>query len=80
MSGVLGTLERGLTQLLLLFPPSPFGMLTTMAAKGEIAQWLSFMNWFIPVYSWLAIVQVWLTCILFYYVVQVVLRWINVIE
>lgn len=74
------TLEGGLKTILSLFPDSPFSVLTSMGNNGQFAELLGFLNWFIPIYSFLAILQGWLTCILFYYVWQLVLRWLKMIE
>lgn len=70
----------GLKGILGFFPPSPFAALTEMAAEGQIAEWLGYLNWFVPVGSFVAILELWLTCIAVYYVWQIILRWVKVIE
>ena len=62
-----------------LFPTSPFVILDEMA-NSEFYEWLQMMNWFIPVNSFVAILEAWLSCVAVYYVYQVVLRWVKVIE
>ena len=62
-----------------LFPTSPFVILDEMA-NTEFYEWLQMMNWFIPVNSFVAILEAWLSCVAVYYVYQVVLRWVKVIE
>ncbi len=62
-----------------LFPASPFVILDEMA-NSEFYEWLQMMNWFIPVNSFVAILEAWLSCVAVYYVYQVVLRWVKVIE
>jgi hypothetical protein len=54
--------------------------LTWLATNSDVQKYLGYVNWFIPVYSIVAVYQVWLVCILAYYAIQVVLRWIKVIE
>ena len=62
-----------------LFPTSPFVILDEMA-NSEFYEWLQMMNWFIPVNSFVAILEAWLSCVAVNYVYQVVLRWVKVIE
>ncbi len=62
-----------------LFPASPFVILDEMA-NSEFYEWLQMMNWFIPVNSFVAILEAWLSCVAVYYVYQVILRWVKVIE
>lgn len=61
------------------FPTSPFVILEQMTAT-EYYQWLKWLNWFIPINTFVAILQAWLTCIAIYYVVQIPMRWIKAIE
>lgn len=70
----------GLEAILSFFPPSPFALLDELTASPEIAEWLGFLNWFIPVNSFVAILETWLACIAIYYVWQVILRWLKAIE
>ncbi len=70
----------GLMAILFLLPDSPFVMLDKMDPTGAIAKILGFVNWFIPIYSFVAILESWLVCIAVYYVYQVVLRWLKAIE
>lgn len=73
-------LSGGLKAILGFLPPSPFAMLDKLAAGSFIMKILAFVNWFIPVYSWIGIVEGWLAAVAVYYVYQVVLRWLNAIE
>lgn len=62
-----------------LFPASPFGVLDELS--GSIAyEWLQSLNWFIPVGTFVSIFEAWLSGIAIYYVYQIVLRWVKVIE
>lgn len=60
-----------------ILPRSPFVYLT---ANDEIKTILSYINWFVPIYLWISILETWLTCIFIWYAVQIVLRWIKMIE
>lgn len=62
-----------------IFPASPFGILDELS--GSVAyEWLQFLNWFIPVGTFVSIFEAWLTGVAIYYIYQIVLRWIKVIE
>ncbi len=73
-------LSGGLNAILSLLPDSPFKVLDDLTASGEIAEWLGYVNWFVPIYSFVGILEGWLLCIGIYYIYQVVLRWLQVIE
>ena len=62
-----------------LFPESPFVVLDELA-NSEFYTWLKYLNWFIPVNSFLSVLEAWLLGIGIYYIYQIVLRWIKVIE
>lgn len=70
----------GLMAILALLPDSPFKILDNMEATGEIAEWLGYVNWFVPIYSFVGILEGWLVCIAVYYIYQVALRWLKAIE
>lgn len=38
------------------------------------------MNWFVPVGTFVGILETWLAGVAIYYVYQIVLRWVKVIE
>lgn len=62
-----------------LFPTSPFVILDSMASS-EFYEWLQMVNWFIPINTFVGILETWLSCVAVYYVYQIVLRWVKVIE
>lgn len=62
-----------------LFPTSPFVILNEMS-NSEFYEWLQMVNWFIPINTFIGILEIWLSCVAVYYVYQVVLRWVKVIE
>ena len=55
-------------------PSSPIVYLQTIP---EVEKYLGMVNWFIPIFS---LTEVWLIAIVIYYIVQIALRWIKVIE
>lgn len=62
-----------------LFPTSPFGILDEMSGS-DFYEWLRFVNWFVPIGTFISILEGWLVCVAAYYAYQIVLRWIKVIE
>lgn len=62
-----------------LFPASPFTILDELS-NSEVYEWLRMVNWFVPIGTFVGILEAWLTCVAAYYVYQIVLRWIKVIE
>lgn len=62
-----------------LFPESPFVILDELS-NTVVYEWLQYLNWFIPINSFVGIFEAWLVCVGLYYVYQIVLRWIKVIE
>ena len=62
-----------------LFPASPFTILDELS-NSEVYEWLRMVNWFIPVGTFVSIFEAWLFGVGVYYIYQIVLRWIKVIE
>ena len=62
-----------------LCPASPFTVLDELG-NSEVYEWLRMVNWFIPIGTFVSILEGWLVCVAVYYVYQIVLRWIRVIE
>lgn len=73
-------LTGGINAILSLLPDSPFVMLDNLDPTGQVAEWLGMVNWFVPIYSFVGILEGWLACIAIYYVYQIVLRWLKAIE
>lgn len=63
--------------ILKLLPTSPIVYLTR---NETISKYMSYVNWFIPIYLWISMLETWLVAVMVYYLVQVVLRWIKVVE
>ena len=62
-----------------LLPESPFVILDELS-RSEFYEWLQFLNWFVPINTFVSILEGWLVCVAVYYVYRIVLRWIKVIE
>ena len=74
-----GTLVSFAVSVVELFPESPFVVLNDMS-NSDFYTCLKYLNWFIPVSSFVSILETWLLGIGIYYIYQIVLRWIKVIE
>lgn len=61
--------------VMLLLPTSPF----TQFMNVDIP-YIDTLNWILPIGTFISILTAWLTCIALYYLVQVVLRWVKIIE
>lgn len=77
-------LSSGLTDLakkiISFFPADPIQGAVAAAGNGPVGQWLGILNWFVPVGTILSILELWLSAIAVYYIYQIVLRWVKVIE
>lgn len=58
-------------------PKSPF---VYLARNDTVVTILSYVNWFIPIYTFISILESWLIAISCYYLLSVILRWLKVIE
>ena len=74
----LGDVFSGLAdEIINVLPSSPISWLQ---ANSEISKYMSYVNWFVPVYTFIGMMEVWLTAVVIYYVVQVILRWAKIVE
>ena len=65
--------------ILKLLPESPFVALEKLS-QTEFYEWIQMLNWFIPVNTFLAILETWLVGVGLYYLYQIVLRWVKAIQ
>lgn len=70
-------MEHILATVLSLLPGSPFTAFIN--AIPEIP-FLGYLNYFVPVGEMIAIGQAWLVSITAFYLLQVILRWVKLIE
>lgn len=73
------TLTAFALRVINLLPESPFVILDELS-RSEFYEWLRILNWFIPVNTFVSILEGWLVAVAVYYVYQIVLRWVKVIE
>lgn len=67
-------------RIISIFPASPLQPLIADLRNSAVADVLGYVNWFVPVGTMIGILTGWLACIAAYYVYQIILRWIKVIE
>lgn len=79
MDGLTNAVYNAIEAALSILPDSPFKFLSDYSTS-PVGQWLGYLNWFIPINTFLSIVQLWLAAILIYYVIQIILRWAKAIE
>lgn len=73
---ILGWIKSAAVWVLSLLPHSPFtGVLDAM----ESLPYLNYLNWFIPVSTFVAIGELWLAAIGVYYLYSIILRWIKAV-
>lgn len=69
---------QGFVQALIDFlPTSP---IVFIEANAEVKKYLGMLNWFIPIYTMIAMVEAWLVAISIYYLVVVILRWLKIVD
>lgn len=71
------TITEVFNKLLDALPKSP---ITYLEANPEVKKFLSYANYFIPISTMIALAELWLFAILLFYVYQLILRWIKMIE
>lgn len=65
-----------ISAIFLLLPNTPFDSVTL----SPISKWLGYLNYLLPVTEIIGILTVWGSCIGLYYLYQIALRWIKVVE
>ena len=64
LSGAFQDIANAIFELL---PKSP---IVYLEANTEIRTVISYINWFVPIYLWISILETWLTCIFVWYATQ----------
>ena len=60
-----------------ILPRSPFA---DFIAQAQEMPYLGWLNWVLPVADMLRVFGAWLGCVAIFYMVQIVLRWLKVIQ
>lgn len=65
--------------ILNLLPNSPFLVLNDLSST-DYYQWIQWLNWFIPINTFVSILEAWVTGLALYYLYQIALRWVKAIQ
>lgn len=76
LQGLIDIIALALSSLVSLLPASPFESLASSPA-GDL---LSKINFFIPFYDFVAILQAWVLAVGIYYLYSVFARWLKAIQ
>lgn len=63
-----------------ILPDSPFLIIDSIQTDAVIYEYIQYINWFVPVSACVSLLAAWCGCILTYYIVQIVLRYVKAIE
>ena len=70
-------LDKFLSALLSLFPVSPF---LPVIRELSALPYLGYINWFVPVGTFVKIGSLWISAILAYYAWSVIARWVKLLS
>lgn len=76
VNAILSKVKNLLTWVLAFLPNSPFQAID----NSPIAQYLPYINWFLPVDFMLSTTELWLTAIATYYIYSAILRWVKAVS
>lgn len=77
MSTMQAIINQFLEWVLALLPTSPF---TKFIEACENLPYLGWLNWFLPIDTFIAIGEAWLVSITLFYLYSIVLRWVRAIS
>lgn len=79
-----GDLKQGMidvaAELIQKLPESPIVQALGEAGSSPVDAWMPMVNWFVPFRQIVSILAVWSAAVGIYYLVQIILRWVKVIE
>lgn len=75
-NGFIKLLAKALNIIFFMLPDSPFKNID----NSPIVEFLGYLNYLIPIPEILGVLTLWCTAIGIYYLVQIALRWIKVID
>lgn len=80
LSGLSDALVAFAVSIIEIFPESPFRGAIESVQDAEIITILQYVNYILPVQQMITIFGMWIVGVGLYYVYQLLLRWIKVIE
>jgi len=66
-----------LAGVIAFLPHSPFTAYMNLSLNNTI---LGYINWFIPIGTFIAILEAWIAAIAIWYIIQIILRWLKAVE
>ena len=79
-----GDLKQGMidvaVEVIEKLPESPIVSALGEAGSSPVDSWMPYVNWFVPFRSIVGILATWSAAVGVYYLVQIILRWVKVIE
>lgn len=78
MNSIISFIAGVINSIFSLLPDSPFNI--NNIETSVIVDYLSYLNWILPIDKIIIITLSWITAISVYYVYQIILRWIKAIE
>jgi len=75
-NSIMQAIKNLLVWVLDFLPNSPFAALD----NSPVAQYLPYINWFMPLPFMLSTMELWLTSIAVYYVYSAILRWVKAVS
>lgn len=76
LQALIDIVAASLKLLVSLFPPSPFTFISTIGA-GEL---MANINYFVPIYEFVTIIEAWLVAIALYYIYSMWARFLKVVQ
>lgn len=80
LSGLTDSLVAFAVSIIEIFPESPFRGAIESVQDSEIITILQYVNYILPIQQMITIFSMWIVGVALYYVYQLVLRWIKVID
>lgn len=80
VNAIFRSLVAVVNALVSILPDSPFsGFIDTMQSSIG-SELLGYVNYFLPISEFVSILSLWLSGVLLYYVVSVILRWVKAVS
>lgn len=76
-NGIKTTAESAGQTAMQALPRSPFRSYIDALEKQD---WLSTLNWIVPIDNFIVIGEAWLTAVTIFYLYSIILRWVKAIE
>ena len=72
---LINLISSTLNALFFIFPNTPFHYL-----NGQFGEYISQINYFVPVYEFVAVSEAWLVAVGIWYAYSIVARWLKAVE